>query len=1388
MIKALVSAFGFIILMLAAVAFATPVPDTGQTKCYNATVEIACPLSGQPFYGQDAQYSINPMSYTKLDGSGNTLPDSAASWVMVKDNVTGLIWETKTVDGTIHDRNNTYTWYDSNPATNGGDAGAYNNGTNTENFIKSLNDAHYGGYSDWRMPTAKELVSIVNYNIPEPGPTIDTGYFLNTVSSFYWSSTTFAFSANHAWNLWFSHGYVASGFFLNNYKDGSYYIRAVRGGQPGHLVIGSFYDMDSGPINDATTSTDGYTDNSNGTVTDTSTGLLWQQVGSSSKMTWEVALTYCEGLNLAGYTDWRLPTNKELRSLVDYSRYNPAINTTYFPGTVSSYYWSSTTLASHTNGTWGVPFGYGDDISNGASNGLDKGASLYVRAVRGGQPGSLGNLVISPASSNVTKVAGTTTFSVSNTGTGTMAYTVALTPASSWLTIKSGSIGTNSGTINCGFTANTSTSARTGTIQVTALGATGSPKSVTVTQASTTPTPTPIPTPIPSGTPTPIPTPAPVLSLIPSNQSVTKVASTATFSVSNTGTGTMPWTATATSGSSWLMITSGASGTNSGTINCSFTANTTSSIRIATIRVTATGATGSPKDVTVTQAGTGSSILSPVPETGQTKCYNDTGNVITCPSSGQPFYGQDANYSINPMSYTKLDGSGNALPDSTTSWVMVKDNVTGLIWEMKTSKDGVQNYNDPHDADNRYPWYDSNPTTNGGDAGAYNSGTNAENFIKALNDAHYGGFSDWRMPTLKALASIVNYSIPYTVPTIDTGYFPNTVSFFYWSSTADAYHTNNAWGVYFYTGDDYVDGKDSSYYVRAVRGEQTQSAYTDNGDGTVTDTSTGLMWQKASSSGTWEQALTYCESLNLGGYTDWRMPTIKELHSIVDYSRYSPAINTTYFPNTVSSYYCSSTTDANCTARAWGVNFGDGHGKDDGKNTSYYVRAVRGGQPGIGSNSIDSMDVVKITDMSGLLPDGGRTVAVSAWDKDGKQLTAVGYALPLIVKNHGTTSIPGTDLEDRFPDGTPAAYTFSVESSKMFITNINNSSDGAVRVPIIYSNGLSNFVSNSIGTRNTLKVTDMSGTIASGGIAITFTAWDAIGNAIPESTSATPLKLYSHGTTSIDGSSLPSRFLSGTPMTYMFTIASSKLIVSNVKNSSDGTLNIPTVYTVGVSNFVSNSIGFRNTIYISDFSGTLDVGGAAINVRAWDVSGTEIPESESVSSYKIAKYETVRINGAELASRFSSGSPMTYEFIVDSSKVVITNVKSSSDGSINIPTVYTSGINNYTTNYVSDLNTIRITDMSGSIPSDGASITIVARDVDGNIIPESGSAIALKLNNYGTTTIEGDDLQNRFSGGTPVTYEFSIGSTSVVVTNLTKSSDGTINIPTVFTIGPYGGI
>ena len=485
MFKLSKSVIGIFILMIAVAAGSSPVPDTGVTKCYNATTEITCPTPGQPFYGQDANYTINPMSYTKLDATGNALPDSATSWTMVKDNVAGLIWEMKTNEDGVknytdpHDADNTYTWYDSNPATNGGNAGTPGNGTDTEDFIKALNDAKYGGFNDWRLPTIKELACIVNYNIPYPGPTINTGYFHNTDASGYWSSTTYASYTYDAWCV-----ALGLGHDFTSYKHFSYYVRAVRGGQSGllgDLVIGSFDSWGAAQIDDADAA-GSFIDNKDGTVTDISTGLMWQQAGSSNEMTWEQALAYCEDMNFAGYTDWRLPTIKELRSLVDYSRYSPTIDTTYFPNTAASGYWSSTTYANFTSYAWLVDFGNGRG-SYGYDGDPSKADELYIRAVRGGQYWSLGNLVISPSSRTVTKDAGTTTFSVSNTGTGTMPWTAAVTSGGEWLRITSGSSGTNAGTITCGYDANTTAASRTGTIRITAPGATGSPKDVTVVQA-----------------------------------------------------------------------------------------------------------------------------------------------------------------------------------------------------------------------------------------------------------------------------------------------------------------------------------------------------------------------------------------------------------------------------------------------------------------------------------------------------------------------------------------------------------------------------------------------------------------------------------------------------------------------------------------------------------------------------------------------------------------------------------------------------------------------------------------------------------------------------------------------------------------------------------------
>jgi hypothetical protein len=322
----------------------------------------------------------------------------------------------------------------------------------------------------------------------------------------------------------------------------------------------------------------------------------------------------------------------------------------------------------------------------------------------------------------------------------------------------------------------------------------------------------------------------------------------------------------------------------------------------------------------------------PVPDTGQTTCYNDVGAVIVCPRPGERFYGQDGNFTINPLSYTKLDGNGNSLPFSATSWSLVRDNVTGLIWEVKTDDGSI------HDRDDMYDWYAAD-----------------KEFIASLNDVRFCRSSDWRLPTIKELTYLVDYNIPYPGPTIRTAYFPHTVGGLYWSSTPHACDPDDAWLNCFYYGYNYRYYTLSHYFVRAVRGGRFQNQFVDNGDGTVSDISTGLMWQqdtvrngqKNFDAMTWEEALAYCADLELpkGGYTDWRLPTIKELRSITDYDACEPAINRAFFPNTsTTSSYWTSTTMADDPKGALCVGFSVGYDYWVKKSLSRYVRAVRGGQ------------------------------------------------------------------------------------------------------------------------------------------------------------------------------------------------------------------------------------------------------------------------------------------------------------------------------------------------------------------------------------------------------------------------------------------------------------
>jgi len=107
-------------------------------------------------------------SLVKLDASGSELPADAASWAMVKDMETGLVWEAKTTDGSVHDATKQYTWKEAN-----------------EVFLAELNSNKFGGFDDWRMPNDTEVASIMRQDKEEPF--VDTAFFANVRAANYWN-------------------------------------------------------------------------------------------------------------------------------------------------------------------------------------------------------------------------------------------------------------------------------------------------------------------------------------------------------------------------------------------------------------------------------------------------------------------------------------------------------------------------------------------------------------------------------------------------------------------------------------------------------------------------------------------------------------------------------------------------------------------------------------------------------------------------------------------------------------------------------------------------------------------------------------------------------------------------------------------------------------------------------------------------------------------------------------------------------------------------------------------------------------------------------------------------------------------------------------------------
>ncbi|MDF1576901.1 MAG: DUF1566 domain-containing protein [Desulfobulbales bacterium] len=225
----------------------------GATTSGNGSDSDGDPVPG----GQDAHFGrdANPLtnsdvdghagfSYTRICNSGElagegdcpavpVLGGGADGWGCTYDNVTGLVWEVKTSDSDLRDKDWTYTWYNSDANTNGGVAGTANSGScydsancDTEKYLAQVNAAGLCGHSDWRLPSRMELKSLADLSIDYPGPAIDTGYFPNTQGSWYWSSSPYANGPNLAWNVVFDNGNDDA-----NLKNYTYHVRLVRAGQ-----------------------------------------------------------------------------------------------------------------------------------------------------------------------------------------------------------------------------------------------------------------------------------------------------------------------------------------------------------------------------------------------------------------------------------------------------------------------------------------------------------------------------------------------------------------------------------------------------------------------------------------------------------------------------------------------------------------------------------------------------------------------------------------------------------------------------------------------------------------------------------------------------------------------------------------------------------------------------------------------------------------------------------------------------------------------------------------------------------------------------------------------------------------------------------------------------
>ncbi len=188
--------------------------DTGIQYCSDTqSSRVDCGLAAYP--GQDAEFGRDVLndsdadgkggfSFSKLDAQGEVLDVSAQEWSCVKDNTTGLVWENKTADGGVHDYGKLFSHF----CPSYDPMGKYGASDDAQGFVDEVNRQGWCGAHDWRLPTAQELQSIVDYGIDYPGPVIDEHFFSNTKNTHFWTGTAHIRKPGEAWAVYFDDGRI----------------------------------------------------------------------------------------------------------------------------------------------------------------------------------------------------------------------------------------------------------------------------------------------------------------------------------------------------------------------------------------------------------------------------------------------------------------------------------------------------------------------------------------------------------------------------------------------------------------------------------------------------------------------------------------------------------------------------------------------------------------------------------------------------------------------------------------------------------------------------------------------------------------------------------------------------------------------------------------------------------------------------------------------------------------------------------------------------------------------------------------------------------------------------------------------------------------------------